>query len=219
MYETECERLTYTRSAQCLQSVYESTTFIFTDLGSIQAWFGYCQLVPEWDLVFGGHVTPPAFHRYARNFELSLDPDFGRSFICGNIIKDLPLAEHPHDGYDFHWLHLSRFKQLRTVSIWVGARSKTPRFDSKEIVFGIKELDVKAFAKSLSPFQAIASLTISTPLGPSFEPDEGLVTNFALPDVVLYKRGFGDKFHPWLNLIGNRPQSYHNNLIYTCRTG
>jgi hypothetical protein len=204
------------RSAQCLKSIYESITFIFTDLMTIQAWFGYCQLRPEWEVVFEGHGTPPAFHKHARSFELSLNPDFGRSFICGNVLRSLPMTEHPHDGYDFHWLHLSHFKSLRTVKIWVGARSKEHRFDSKEIVFGIKELDEDAFAKCLTPFKNIESVTISTPLGPSFEPEDGLVKSLAVPNVTLYKRGSGDRFHPWLNLIDS--ESPFENRIHTCQT-
>jgi hypothetical protein len=62
-------------------------------------------------MVFQGHGTPPAFHKYTRGFELSLNPDFGRSFICGNVVKNLPVTEHPHQGYDFHWLHLSQFEK------------------------------------------------------------------------------------------------------------
>jgi hypothetical protein len=88
------------------------------------------------------------------------------------------------------------------------------RFDPKEIPFGIKELDVKAFAKSLSSFKNVASVTISTPLGPSFEPEDGLVKNLAVPNVTLYKRGSGDRFHPALTLVN--PEGYLNHLIHTC---
>jgi hypothetical protein len=204
------------RSAQCLKSIYESITFIFTDLNTIQAWFGYCQLRPEWEGIFKGHSTPPAFHKYMRSFELSLNPDFGRSFICGNMMFYLPKAEHPHDGYDFHWLYLSRFSSLRTVNIWVGARSKIIRIDEEEIVLGIKELDMNALSKSLSSFANIESMTISTPLGSSFEPEDGLVKGFAIPNVRLYKRGPGDRFHPWMNIIHSK--SPFGDLIHTCRT-
>jgi hypothetical protein len=172
------------RSAQCLKSIYEATTFIFTDLNTIQAWFGFCLLRPEWEMVFKSHNTPPAFRKYARNFELSLKPDFGRSLICGNTITDL----NRHDSYDFHWLCLPKFSSLRTVKIWVDAQSKDRRFEPEEIVFDIKKLDVKAFAKSLSSFGNIESLTISTPLGPCFDPENGLVRNFAVPNVTLYRR-------------------------------
>jgi hypothetical protein len=182
----------------------------------LKALFGYCHLRPEWEIIFQGHRTPPVFHKYARNFELSLNPDFGRSFICGNIIIDLPMVENPHDSYDFHWLHLSRFRSLRTVKIWVNARSKEHRFDPKEIVLGIKELGVKAFADNLSAFENIDSVTISTPLGPSFEPEDGLVRNFAVPNVTLYKRGSGDRFHPPLYLVDS--ESHYDNNIHTCPT-
>ncbi|KAF2876875.1 hypothetical protein BDV95DRAFT_131955 [Massariosphaeria phaeospora] len=82
-------------SAHCLKSIYESITLIFIDLKSIQAWFGHRQLRAEWKIVFGEHVAPPAFHKYARSFELSLDPDLGGSFICGNIIRTFPRPNIP----------------------------------------------------------------------------------------------------------------------------
>jgi len=207
------------RSAQCLKSIYESVTFIFTDLRTIQAWFGCCPLPLEWKHVFEGHMTPPCFHKFARSFELSLAPDFGRSFICGNKNRLTSVAEDPHEGYDLHWLHLSRFQNLNSVKIWISARSKTHRFDPQEVVLGIKELDVATLTRFLGVFRDIASVTVSAPLGPSFSPSEGLVENFALPNVTLYKRGSGDRFHPWLNLLGGSLDSYHNNLIHTCRIG
>jgi hypothetical protein len=209
----------FARSAQCLKSIYESLTFIFTDLRTIQAWFGVCPVPSEWKPVFKGHIPPPAFFNYGRSFELSLAPDFGRSLICGNKNRLDCIAEHPHDGYDFHWLHLPLFHNLHTVKIWVSARSKTHRFDPQEIVFGIKELDMTSLADSMSAFRRIASVTISTPLGPSFEIEEGVVNDFVLSNVTLYKRGSGDRFHPWLNIIGDRLEKYQNNLIHTCRTG
>jgi hypothetical protein len=102
------------------------------------------------------------------------------------------------------------------VNIRVNARSKIHRFDPEEIVFGIKELDVKAFAKSLSAFENIESVTISTPLGPSFEPEDGLVKNLAVPNMTLYKRRSGDRFHPWLKLI--QSDGSLQNVIYTYPT-
>jgi hypothetical protein len=169
-------------------------------------------------MIFQRHGIPPAFYKYTRGFELSLNPDFGRSFICGNVVKNLPVTEHPHKGYDFHWLHLSRFENLHKVNIWVDARSKTIRFDEKEIVFGVKELDVKAFARSVSAFENVRSVTISTPLGPSFEPEDGLVTSFPVPNVRLYKRGSGDRFHPWMSIITGHPRPYFDTLIHTSQT-
>ena len=204
--------------------MYESITFIFTDLWAMQAWFGHCQLPKDWHGIFEGHSMPPAFPKYARGFELSLDPDFGRSVQCGNEVERLPVTAHPHEGYDFHWLHLSRFENLRTVNIWVGARSKTIRLSSQgteivpdvpDFVFGIKELDPKTFARLMSAFEKVDSVTISTPLGPSFEPEEGRVTKFPVSNVRLYKRGTGDRFHPLMSIISGPPWSHHDRLIHT----
>jgi hypothetical protein len=76
---------------------------------------------------------------------------------------------------------------------------------------------VKAFANILSAFENIDAVTISTLLGPSFEPAEGLVNNLAFPDVSLWKRGAGDRVHPWLNLIQH--DGPFDNLIHTCQAG
>jgi hypothetical protein len=102
------------------------------------------------------------------------------------------------------------------VNIWVDARSKEHKFDAKEIAIGIKELGVKAFTKSVSAFKNLESVTISMPLGPSFEPDDGLVKDFAVANVTLYKRESGDRFHPTLNPI--QFQDGYDNRIHTCST-
>jgi hypothetical protein len=100
------------------------------------------------------------------------------------------------------------------VKIWVDARSKEHGFDPEEIVFGIKELDVNQVSVCIREYRGRDDQHAA---GPSFEPEDGLVKSLAVPNVTLYKRGSGDRFHPWLNLI--QSDGFFQNLIYTCPTG
>ncbi|RYP58133.1 hypothetical protein DL769_009090 [Monosporascus sp. CRB-8-3] len=199
-------------SAECLQSIYESTTFIFTDFPALQMFFGYCELHPvvkTWPKL---GITPPAFFKYARSLELSLSPDFPKLLMCANF--DLPGIERRHDVYDFHWLRLDQFQNLQRVNIWIAARSVSCRIDSDNNFFGIKQFGVEGLRGVLAPFGHIKSVTLSTPLGPSIRPQEGNVEGVAPPGFRLYKRGSGDRFHPFLNLIQPGP-GYLNGVIFT----
>ena len=144
-------------------------------------------------------ITPPAFFKYARSLELSLSADFPKLLMCANL--DLPGFETRHDVYDFHWLRLDKFRNLSSVNIWISARSITCRMDSDNSFLGIKQLDVNALTDVLNSFKSSGSVTVSTPLGSSMGPEEGYVKGVAPPNVRLYQRGCGDKFHPFLNMI------------------
>ncbi|KAF4922367.1 hypothetical protein CGCVW01_v005341 [Colletotrichum viniferum] len=137
-------------SNECLQSIYESTTFIFTDLATVQMFFGACAIHPAMKTAKTG-VTPPAFFKYARSFELSLSPDFPALPICANY--DLPGIPRRHDVYDFHWLRFC----------------------------GIKEFDVQGLKDMLSSFKTIETVTLSTPLSQRIGPQEGYVDIGAAP--------------------------------------
>ncbi|KAK2052205.1 hypothetical protein LY76DRAFT_671853 [Colletotrichum caudatum] len=74
-------------STECLRSVYESTTFIFTDMRAMQMLFDHCALHPAMETLKTGEI-PPAFFKHARRLELSLGPDFPALLMCANY--DLP---------------------------------------------------------------------------------------------------------------------------------
>ncbi|KAH9208164.1 hypothetical protein DL95DRAFT_467953 [Leptodontidium sp. 2 PMI_412] len=159
-------------SAECLQSIYESTTFIFTDFRALQIFFGYCANNPALKKL-PEMPTPPAFFKYTRSLELSLSPDFPKHLLCANI--DLPGIERRHEVYDFHWLRLDQFENLKRVNIWIASRSISCRVDSNNSFRGIKEFDFEELRKLLTPFKNIKSFTMSTPLGPSVGLEEGIV--------------------------------------------
>ncbi|SPO00296.1 uncharacterized protein DNG_03141 [Cephalotrichum gorgonifer] len=106
-------------SSECLQSIYSSTTFIFTELQCLQFFVGYCQkpVNPKLDIQ---PTQPPAFFKYARKLELSLPADFPVAIPC--VVPELSKQEHLHDVYDFHWLWLDKFHSLSSVKIWIASR-------------------------------------------------------------------------------------------------
>lgn len=206
--------LTHFSSAECLQSIYESTTFIFTDFRALQMFFGYCELPPalkKWP----EKATPPAFFEYTRSLELSLSPDFPKHLACANM--DLPGIDCRHEVYDFHWLRLGQFENLKRINIWIASRSVSCRVDSDNNFRGIKEINHQELTKLLTLFESIKSFTMSTPLGPSVGPEEGFVEGVVPMGSKLYKRGSGDKFHPFLTPIDIGHGL--DGLIFTSPTG
>ncbi|KAF4938575.1 hypothetical protein CGCF245_v004408 [Colletotrichum fructicola] len=165
-------------STECLQSMYESTTFIFTDLPTVQMFFGACAIHPAMKTTKTG-VTPPAFFKHARSLELSLSPDFPALLMCANY--DLPGIPRRHDVYDFHWLRFDKFKNLQNVYIWIAARSLTCGIEANSSFCGIKEFDVRGLKDMLSLFKTIESVTLSTPLSQRIGPQEGYVDISAAP--------------------------------------
>ncbi|KAM0332534.1 hypothetical protein ACHAQA_002817 [Verticillium albo-atrum] len=187
-------------SAECLQSIYESTTFVFTDMKTIQMFFGYCAMHPIMQAWPKHGITPPAFYKHARRFELSLFPTFPLDLQCAQM--DLPGLEKRHEVYDFHWLQLNRFENLQNVYIWIEARSLYPLGDDQLDFTGIKKFTSEELCKAFSPFEHLDSATISTPLGISAgQEHEAFVDGVVAGRISLFKRGTGDLFHPYLNAI------------------
>lgn len=180
------------RSEQCLKSIYESITFVFTDLKAFQMFLGYCQ--PLMEDVAQKIVTPPAFLKYARTLELSLSADFPSYLACArpDVSRDLR-----HEVYDFHWLRLDLFQNLQSLNIWISARAFTHCLsdaDQTHPFTGITELDTDALEQALSHLRRVPSVTLSTPLAPSVGPkEEGFLDGVK---TRVYKRGEGDRFHP-----------------------
>lgn len=177
-------------------------------------WFGYCQLPPVMKTWTKLGIPPPGFFKYARSLELSLSPDFPALLLCASL--DLPGLDHRHDVYDFHWLRLDKFQNLRTLHVWISARSLTWSIDDEGRSYnftGITEFDMDALRGVLNHLQCAASVTLSTPLGPGVGPHHGYVEGVG-PRV--YKRGSGDRFHPPLYLI--EPGGVFDNIIHTSPT-
>ncbi|KFZ06289.1 hypothetical protein V501_07569 [Pseudogymnoascus sp. VKM F-4519 (FW-2642)] len=203
-------------SEECLKSIYESTTFILSDLPTIQTFLGYCALHPAMKKRSKQGITPPAFFKHARSLELAFMPDFPSSLLCAAY--DLPDLPHRHSVYDFHWLHLPKFQNLQNLNIWVSARSLTmadPRSDRSYGFTGITEHDAAALEGILTHLSPVAKVTLSTPLAPSVGPpeEEGYLDGVK---ARVYKRGSGDRFHPPLYPI--EPGGTFDGVIYTSPT-
>lgn len=189
-----------TISAECLQSIYESTTFVFTDMTAIQLFFGQCQLPPgnanDRGQMF--HITPPAFFQYARNLEISLTCEFPLHLWCAQ--STIPI-EQRHSVYDFHWLRLDKFKSLQNLRIWISSSSVSFRENGYVSFLGIKQLELQDLKRLVTHFRGIPSVILSTPLSSNIAPEEGFIENLSSVEVQIYKRGAGDRFWPFLNLI------------------
>ncbi|KAF6786362.1 hypothetical protein CSOJ01_15449 [Colletotrichum sojae] len=200
-----------TRSEESLQSIYSSTTFIFTDLRAIEKLLGGpCYLPPEWK-PYHNSTAPPAFFRYARHVELSLEPHFPLTLSCAK--HDLPGIPQRHEVYDFHWLRLDQFENLQSLKMWISSRSFTT-FERESVKFrGIKQFGLDDLKDLLARFTRVKSVIISTPLSSRIGPEEGEVREVVMPGVQLYIRGSGDRFHPFLVFFP--PRCVGNNSINT----
>ncbi|KAL9110255.1 MAG: hypothetical protein Q9227_005162 [Pyrenula ochraceoflavens] len=189
----------------------------WNDMNAIQMFLGYCTLHPfikSWSKPVIT-VTPPAFYQHARHLEISLSPDFPMLLWCANF--DAPELGRRHEAWDFHWLRLDRFQKLQSIQIWMAARSITSRLDSNNNFLAVKQLNTSALKNVLAPFDHLDSFTLSTPLGSTVGPeDEGYVDDVSASGIRVYKRGAGDNFHPFLNIIN--PDDGFDGLIHTSPT-
>ncbi|KAI8654320.1 hypothetical protein NCS56_01389000 [Fusarium sp. Ph1] len=188
---------------EIVQSLYRSTTFIFTDLKAWQFWLGYCEPHPQksdWPEL---GEAPRAFLNHAKSIELCLHPSFRFEVPC----TDPGLSAHPeqlHDPYDFHWLNIDRFQNLRSLKIWMSARTlsqfKNPVLHQwnhhKMDQFSLDEL-----RKTMLSFDNLDEFIISTPLAQNIGPEDGYVQGvMKKPNHHIWKRGTGDHFHPLMDM-------------------
>ncbi|RMJ13939.1 hypothetical protein CDV36_006424 [Fusarium kuroshium] len=205
-------------SEECLKSIYESITFVFTDLHSWQSFIGFCDQdarMKTWPKV---DLQPQAFPKYCKHLELSMTPFFPCLITCSSPMRT-PQPDRPHDPYDFHWLRLSLFQNLQSIKIWVTARStkvlKGPNERGSWPDFiKITDLDIDELRQALSCFANVNEFVISTPLSNDIGPEDGLVEGVTTrPHHRVWKRGTGDFFHP--RLSPNFGRGGLSGLIYT----
>ncbi|KAM7212969.1 hypothetical protein V8F06_011623 [Rhypophila decipiens] len=191
-------------SAESKKSIYESTTFIFTDVMTFQLFAGYCKTpncaVENRFLNIG--FPKPVLLEHVRLLELSLTPNFELVLPCsassfpGETIKE----ENLHNAYDFHWLRLNRFRNLRSLNIWMAARGHDmfplSAEDPDPVFVPITRLDTEHLMRSLANLAGSFKVTLSTPLHEEITPEDGYVEGIAPPNVRLWKRGTGDWYHP-----------------------
>lgn len=192
------------RFEECLKSIYESITFVFTDLHSWQSFVGFCDQdarMRNWPKV---DLQPQAFLKYCKHLELSMTPLFPRLITCSSPTRT-PQTDRPHDPYDFHWLRLDNFQNLQSIKIWVTARS-TKVFSQPNDRYNypnfkkITDLDTDELKQVLSCFAGVKEFVISTPLSNDIGPEDGLVEGIMTQQHHrVWKRGTGDFFHPRLS--------------------
>ncbi|KND92011.1 hypothetical protein TOPH_03312 [Tolypocladium ophioglossoides CBS 100239] len=186
-------------SSECLRSIYESTTFIFTDMLALPMFVGFCDTPPPMKPLPTMLSLPLECFKYTRSLELSLSADFPIMLPCANALDRR--SGHPHDVYDFHWLRLDQFQNLSNLNIWIAARGNLRRSGEcyKECDFVcVNQLDIDALRRALASFSRVDSVTLSTPLGGNIGPEDGYVEGIAAPGIRVWKRGTGDRFHPTL---------------------
>ncbi|KAI8717181.1 hypothetical protein NCS52_00793200 [Fusarium sp. LHS14.1] len=191
-------------SEECLKSIYESITFVFTDLHSWQSFVGFCDQdtrMRNWPKV---DLQPQAFTKYCKHLELSMTALFPRLITCSSP-KRTPQTDRPHDPYDFHWLRLDNFQNLQSIKIWVTARSTKVfslpdgRYNSPNFT-KITDLNIDELKEVLSCFAGVNEFVISTPLSNDIGPEDGLVEGILTKQQHrVWKRGTGDFFHPRLS--------------------
>ncbi|KAM5364355.1 hypothetical protein ACJZ2D_011552 [Fusarium nematophilum] len=191
-----------TLSEECLKSIYESTTFIFTDVLAWQMFIGFCEPHPDMQGWPQAASPPPAFRKYATSLELSLSPVFSYDLTCTSP----QLSAHPdrlHNPYDFHWMQLNRFENLRSIKIWVAAR--TTRYFGSSLspnYTKFNDLSLGSLDQALSCFNLVDTFVLSTPLAQDVGIEDGYVERLTQqPNHLVWRRGAGDLFHPGLDRV------------------
>ncbi|EWG50108.1 hypothetical protein FVEG_09431 [Fusarium verticillioides 7600] len=187
-------------SLECLKSIYESTTFIFTDIFALNMFVGFCKVPELWKREVEVAISPPAFHTYGRHLEISLEPVFPMLLPCSSPTLS-PLPGERHTSFDFHGLRLDLLENLTTLNIWVPARCTELLLDKDadnidQSPYNITQLDLESRKEALSSLNHVRNVTLSMPLTQVSEPEDAYVVDDA--HLRIWRRGAGDRFHPSL---------------------
>ncbi|KAK7210814.1 hypothetical protein V2G26_017992 [Clonostachys chloroleuca] len=206
-------------SSECLKSLYESTTFVFTDILALERFIGVCQPNPTGDLRTNDN-KPAGFLELARNLELMLsllfhlDVSYFKTHERGS-------AESFHNPCDFHWLKLGQFENLTSIKIWASAREF--RFCDLSYAVNFKilnERDLEGLKNFFSPLANVQEILLSSPFEKEIQPEDGLVGGItARPSHRVWKRGSGDAFHPSMEFIYGYNKPHASVLRYVEKFG
>ncbi|KAI0841213.1 hypothetical protein F5Y06DRAFT_260915 [Hypoxylon sp. FL0890] len=170
--------------SECIKSIYENTTFVFTNVQTIHAFLGRyaCKLGPD--------SPPTPFLEYTRELQISLP--IGFTLLMPYIFKQG--IEQP--VYSFHWLGLNEMANLRKVSIWIDASMNIFEPADDQEFLPITKLSSETLRKEFASLNTDGHLEvlISSPLSEAVGPDSGPVDEIAPLGVHLWKRNSGDKF-------------------------
>ncbi|KAF5676107.1 hypothetical protein FHETE_2234 [Fusarium heterosporum] len=188
-----------TISSECIKSIYQSTTFIFTDVIALNFFVGFCKVPELYKQESEVAISPPAFRTYGKHLELSLEPVFPMMLPCSSPpMTPLPAERH---SLDFHGLRLDLLENLTTVNIWIAARSTVLLLDKNaenidQSPYNVTQLSIESLHKALTPLEQVKNVTISMPLARVSEPEDGYVVDNT--HLRIWRRGSGDRFHPSL---------------------
>ncbi|KAF5006784.1 hypothetical protein FDECE_6838 [Fusarium decemcellulare] len=193
-------------SSECLESIYKSITFIFTDLVALNMFVGFCKVPPFLQTWPKMGIPPPSFRTHGKHLELSLAPVFPMLLSCSSPrITEIP--EERHNSLDFHGLRLDLLENLTTLDIWIAARSTYFLIDQygrnfDQSPYNLTQLNIEQLRMALSHLERVNNVTLSIPLAQSAGPEDGYIDDAALPSGLhIWRRGAGDRFHPSLHPI------------------
>ncbi|KAG8670684.1 hypothetical protein FPOAC1_010117 [Fusarium poae] len=201
-------------SSECIKSIYESTTFIFTDVTTLNLFVGFCKVPRLWQRDFQVAIPPPAFRTLGRHLELSLQPAFSTEFPCSSPTQ----TEERHSSLDFHGLRLDRLENLASLAIWISARNPAKFIDEDgtdrdQSPYNITKLSIESLKEVLAPLSHVKNITLSMPLADNTGPEDGYVVDSA--HLKIWRRGPGDRFH--IGLIPGLAEGHLQHAIYSSK--
>ncbi|KAI1078552.1 hypothetical protein F5B20DRAFT_205762 [Whalleya microplaca] len=176
-----CKRLYW----ECARSIYENTTFVFTDVQTARLFTGICgQKKPT------PHRPPEPFLHYTRELQLSMTIAFAHLVPCSSKYNSI------HTAYDFHWLQLDKMLNCKKLGIWIDVNLREKAIVRGEHFKPMMVFDADTLRRALMSFNPSQQLqvTLSTHLSEEVGPPSGFVTGFSQPNVQIWTRGIGDKF-------------------------
>ncbi|RSL50391.1 hypothetical protein CEP54_011950 [Fusarium duplospermum] len=85
------------------------------------------------------------------------------------------LGPEIHEPCDFHWLHLDRFSNLKSLKIWVSTHRAGKYSETIGPPISLEQADLETLGMLLSGLANVESVFLSAPLSKQVEPDEGYV--------------------------------------------
>ncbi|EWZ38750.1 hypothetical protein FOZG_10290 [Fusarium oxysporum Fo47] len=150
--------------SECLKSIYESTSFIFTDIFALNMFIDFCEVPETWK----EGVESQSSLCCCRTRRL-------RYHHCQKSVTRL----------DFHGLRLHLLENLMTLNIWVSARCTELLLDRNadninQSPYNITQLDLGSLKEALSTLNHVRNVTLSMPLAQVSETEDGYVVEDAM---------------------------------------
>jgi hypothetical protein len=157
----------YLTCYECIKSIYESTTFIFTDVIALDLFAGFCRVPKVLEQDSNMAISPPGFRSFGRHVDLSLEPVFPMLLPCSSPVMTPQIEEH-HECLDLHGLRLGRLENLTTLDIWISVRSTTVLLENDsrnndQSPYNVTQLSIWSLKEVLEPLSHVKKITLSMP--------------------------------------------------------